>query len=219
LYLCIEFQFHHRGGPLRRSNVYVFMLIMFSLLAYPLLGYDKKNERTIHLAKVKTINGFACRGWITTTNEGRLISFDSAAPISIGTGIIPKGSRIVLFSNLKIQSVCLGKPTRIQGLPCLGYGPDSPAISFYPDGRLKACYLKTNTLIQGVTCHSGAFSKVVLFPSGKLRFCELAVPQNIQGQMIKARSRIGFDESGKLISVRKNNKFKSLFFDTLDKIL
>jgi hypothetical protein len=204
---------------LRREIIVMFLLVILVSVTTNAAAYDKRKERTVHLTKETNIDGYSCRGWITTTTQGKLLSFDNAAPIPIKNAIIPKGSRIVLFSNLKIQSVCLGEPTRIQGLPCIGYGPESPAMSFYPDGQLRVCYLQYDTNIQGILCHHGSFSRVVLGQDGKLLSCELSKTQVIHGQSIKARSTITLDEFGEITHIRKSNAFRSLFFDILDKIL
>jgi hypothetical protein len=180
---------------------------------------EKRKETTRHLSTVTLLDGYYCIGWITTTASGKLVSFDNAAPIPIKIGIIPKGSRIVLFSNGRIQSVCLGKPTRLNGIPCIGYGPESPAIAFYPEGGLRACYLSKDTRIQGIFCHHGSFSRVVFDMEGRLISCELARTQVIRGQLIKSRSVITFDENRKIVKIRTSNALRSFFFDTLDKIL
>jgi hypothetical protein len=204
---------------MRHNILIVIGLIVFVFIANNLTAYEKIEAKTIHLAKITRIDGYYCKGWITTAKDNRLISFDSAAPIDIKIGIIPSGSRIVLFSNLKVQSACLAKPTRIQGLPCLGYGPDSPPIVFYPNGRLKACHLQVDTWVQGIYCRHGSFSKVILNEDGKLFLCELAKTQVIQGQTIKSRSVVRFDAQGKITYIRKSNIIKSSVIDVLDKIM
>jgi hypothetical protein len=198
----------------------VLIVLVFSvLIATDVMAYDRKNERTIHLAKITKIDGYFCRGWITTTKTGRLIAFDNAAPIPLKNGVIPSYSRIVLYSNLNIQSAKLGKSTLIQGFYCIGHGPEGPAVSFYPDGNLKIFYINTDTWIQGILCHHGYFSKVMLYPNGNLRICELSKTQIIQGQKIKGRSVIYFDEKGKIIHIRNTYMIRSLIFDILDKII
>lgn len=203
-----------------RNFLCVSMIIVLHLsLCVRLQAYDKENKVTLHLSAVTKIDGYYCKGWITKTKSGHLISFDSAAPIQVKSGILPTGSRIVLFSNLKVQSVCLFKPTTIQGMSCIGYGPESPAMTFYPDGDLRTCYVTKNTWKQGILCHSGTFSRIILSPDGRLLSCELARTQMIDGKTVKARSIIYLDEKGKLTKVRNPNFFRSLFFDTLDKII
>lgn len=204
---------------MRRIILIVLMIIVITLTNYHLLAYDKSKEKVVHLAKVKQINGYYCKGWITTSLSGRLISFDSSAPIIMSNGIIPAGSRIILYSNLKIQTAYLAKPTRIQGLLCIGYGPDGPPIIFYPNGRLKVCHLKLDTWIQGILCRHGSFTKIILDHNGRLFYCELAKTQFIQGQTIKARSIIIFDDNGKISHISKSNKLRALFFNALDKFL
>ena len=195
------------------------LLLTMVMLGTHIQAYDKRSETTRHLSAVTKINGYYCKGWITTTTDGKLVSFDSAAPIRVRGGVIPTGSRIVLFSNLKVQSVCLFKPTIIQGMPCIGYGPESPAMTFYPNGTLRTFYVSHQTRIQGFLCHSGTFSRIILSPEGKLLSCELAEDKVVDGQQIKARSIIYLDDKGRLTKVRKSNRFRSLFFDTLDKII
>ncbi|HPT72777.1 MAG TPA: hypothetical protein PLE74_10905 [Candidatus Cloacimonadota bacterium] len=201
---------------MRALSMIVLLLMLF---CSSMFAYDKTTQKTIHLSGITKIDGYYCKGWITMTNQGRLISFDSAAPIKMNIGVIPTGSRIVLFSNMKIQSVCLFKPTLLQGLPCIGQGPESPVMTFYPDGSLRTCYLTTNTWIQGILCHHGTFSRIILSPTGKLISCELAKTQKIGNQVVKARSVITLDESGRLLHVRKSNPVRSMFFDMMDKIL
>ncbi len=204
---------------MRRTILIALACIVIAFITNHLAAYDKSKEKILHLDKITKIDGFYCIGWINTTIDGKLISFDSAAPIYLTRGIIPTGSRIVLHPNLNIQYVSLKKPTRIQGLLCVGYGPDSPAIQFFPDGNLKLCYLIEDTWINGILCHHGYFSRVLFSQNGKLLSCELAKDQKIDGKLIKARSLITLYENGKIKLIRKSNFFRSSVFDLLDLVL
>jgi hypothetical protein len=135
------------------------------------------------------IQGYPCsKGYAWFYDTGRLERCTVAGNTIFGGAQVPSGSIIVLDPEGQPKYALLSRDWPIAGSRCrggswLGAG-EGASTAFYPNGRLKSCWLAGDQQVQGVPCKdSGGFLAAVMghgndrtdfYDSGKLKSCALS---------------------------------------------
>jgi hypothetical protein len=156
-----------------------------------------------HRTKLKqdtVIQGYPCaKGYQWFYADGQLSECFISRDIDVGEAHIPKGSIIQLFPvqdvRRRLIGVMLNHDTVISGVRCSGgnwlLGPaEGAGTTLYPNGKLYACSLVEDQVVQGVPCrhddgpvgilyglwvkHQDYDLGIEFYPSGKLKSCGLA---------------------------------------------
>lgn len=137
-----------------------------------------------NLAQETQIQGYTCaKGNAWFYADGRLQQCAVPRDTDFGVAYIPAGSWINLLEDGRPDFVFLAHDTEIAGNRCSGgnwlLGPREGAMTgFYPNGKLKYCWLTGDQDVQGIPCaHSGMFtgdSSVKFYQSGRVHSCKLS---------------------------------------------
>src|SRR5437870_67050 len=97
----------------------------------------------------------------------------------------------------------LSRDTHIQGHLCRG-GADAWETGFYPNGRLRLCWLADDEELGGVACRratiwadvTGGSVGLWLWENGRLRQCEAAARFRVGGRAAKKGDTVRVDRRG-----------------------
>ena len=128
------------------------------------------------------IEGYPVISWIHFYENGKLKQFDLSENFSISNLEFPKGSTIFLNSEGIMVQAYLSKDLEIQGYKCPG-GNLKEAVGFYPSGKLRFFFPKTDVLIDGVPCKGGGLHGIWLYETYKK-----------DGRIFKEGDEIRFDD-------------------------
>jgi hypothetical protein len=163
-----------------------------------------------HLDQATEIQGYPCdKGYAWFFEEGGgLHSCRLSREASFGDARASAGSWLYLRSDGKPASAILRHDTRIDGHTCQGsaMGLEGISTAFYPNGRLKACWLAADEEIEGVPCARGGFFKDLggggstteFYENGSLRGCKLSRAATIRDQGFSSGARVVVDRSGRI---------------------
>ena len=134
---------------------------------------------------------------------------------------------VFLKGNYEISSISdkeivvfLTENLKVQGVYCRGDKKHGYQTVFYPDGKLKLCWLAKDQIIHGIPCKKTTFwgevfryfkgsARVEFYRNGKLKRCKLAKDFVIDGKTYKKGDILFFDKHGKLLKkleIVKQNK-------------
>ena len=136
------------------------------------------------------IHGYLCaKGYAMVYPSGHLASCSVSRETVFGEALIPAGSIIDLDWTGKPKGAMMAHNTVIAGVKCGGgnwlLGPsEGAATGFYPNGKLKICFLAGDQSVQGVPCMTAGFIGLFgdgarrdggakFYESGKLESCTL----------------------------------------------
>ncbi len=173
------------------SSLWIKLPITFALLisAMSLSAQSATRPALTHktLDQPTELQGYPCaRGDAWFFQDGRLNRCTVTREVAFGEARIPAGTYIALHPDGTPDLIQLPHNSPILGLNCMGgswLGPSEGAmVAFYPNGKLKQCFLVADQTVQGVPCAANAFSFPFATPnpgalfdeSGKLRACKLA---------------------------------------------
>jgi hypothetical protein len=137
------------------------------------------------------MQGYLCaKGYAMVYPSGHLASCSVSRETVFGEALIPAGSIIDLDWAGKPKGAMMAHNTVIAGVKCGGgnwlLGPsEGAATGFYPNGKLKICFLAGDQSVQGVPCMAAGFIGLFgdgarrdggakFYESGKLESCTLA---------------------------------------------
>lgn len=133
------------------------------------------------------IQGYSCaNGYVWFYSDGQLKHCTVASETLFGEIRIPAGTYITLLPDGKPATAQMIHDTSLLGITCQGgsfLGPsEGSTVAFYPSGKLKACFLADDQLVQNVPCSHGGFfttlfgidPRVDFYESGKLKSCRLS---------------------------------------------
>jgi hypothetical protein len=148
------------------------------------------------LHQITVIQGYSCdKGYTWFYSDGKLNECFVSQETQYGEALIPRGSSIDLKPDGRPSFAMLQHDSEVAGVKCSGgnwlLGPSEGAMtSFYPSGKLWACSLAGDQVVQGVPCRHGesilgvAYSLFVkhqnidfgieFYQSGKLKSCMLS---------------------------------------------
>lgn len=151
-----------------------------------------------YLKEPTTLQGYPCmKGKVRFHFNDSLLTFRSAAEISLDFGSIPAGSRIYLYNNGRPEHIFLSADTEIQG-----YGISSKQslqgshLSFYNSGELWKFNPLADLEIDGIWCSQD--HHIELYPDGRLMCCYLARELKTGDDHFLSGSHILIDEAGKM---------------------
>jgi len=84
-----------------------------------------------------------------TYKEGTVLILNKERkPSKISGNYLRDNNYIEFYENGNPKEVVIGSDTEIQGIPCTGWHK-KPLVTFYPEGRLRTCYLSRDFEIEG----------------------------------------------------------------------
>jgi hypothetical protein len=142
------------------------------------------------------IQGYPCaKGYTWFYADGKLDNCWVSQETQYGEALIPRGSLLYLKPDGRLYIVMLAHDSEVAGVKCSGgnwlLGPAEGAMtSFYSSGKLLACSLAEDQVVQGVPCRhdDGPFGilyghwvkhrdydlGIEFYESGKLKSCGLS---------------------------------------------
>lgn len=161
----------------------------------------RSTSRREPLREPRTIEGVPCERFASYSVDGQLVSCVLSTGHTIGPVALPANTFIALRPDRSVADVHLGENMRYDGHTCRGSGPDDWMTGFYPDGRLRYCFLAADETIDGVPCRKGTFwgeisggVMVQFHPDGKLKSCRLTADHTVAGTLVKKGQRIWLPE-------------------------
>jgi hypothetical protein len=147
----------------------------------------------IHQVKLQqdtVIQGYPCaRGYASYYSGGRLASCGVSKETAFGEATLPERSILSLLEDGRPEGAMMAHDTVIAGVKCGGgnwlLGPsEGAATGFYPNGKLKICFLAGDQAVQGVPCMTAGFIGMFgdgarrdggaqFYETGKLKSCTL----------------------------------------------
>ena len=138
--------------------------LILCLIAITTLRLPGQQSQTIRkpLSKPTDIQGYPCaKGYAWFCTDGHLDRCFVSREIPFGEATIPAGSEIALTPDGTPEMVQMNRDTEIRSYRCAGGGwlgvAEGPMTSFYPNGKLKECFLASDQPVQGVPCSHGGF--------------------------------------------------------------
>ena len=164
------------------------------------------------LQETTRIDGFPCAaGNVRFTRSGQLSGCELAEDAVIQDNLIPKNTSIVLNEELNEYFYYFPEDTEIQGyLTMSRLSWLEIPVRFYPDGRLRGFYSRSNVVVHGIPCrrlNSGFVLRlprlptdtgIALHENGNVRRCTLSRDAQIAGLNISAGSDIRISEDGEV---------------------
>jgi hypothetical protein len=182
------------------KTAFATLLLCRLFFGMPVGAQPQTTRKFLHEPTV--IQGYPCaKGIAWFFADGHLQKCTVTRDIRFGEVAIPAGSWITLTEDGKPYFVQMPHNAPVLNLMCEGGGwlgtGEASTVSFFPNGKLKTCFLARDQLVQGVPCsHGGLFSAfsnrnyvVLFYESGKLRQCLLAADYGDQhkGELFKQR--------------------------------
>ena len=142
--------------------------------------------------------------------DGKLRECAVSRQIRFGEITIPEKSWINLRHDGDSDFVFLAHDTSVSGYRCKGGGPLGPmegaSTALYPGGKLKVCWLATDTVVGGVPCaHAsmladafGGGSATEFHENGRLKSCKLSRDFRLAGYAFHSGEHVQLDEYGNL---------------------
>jgi hypothetical protein len=122
---------------------------------------------------------------------------------SFGTIVLPVRTEVTLRPDGTPSTLFLGEDATLDGHLCRGKYPRGWVSSFFPNGRLRSCYVAKLETIDGIPCRAGSFwgevtggVVVVFHDNGRLQACRLAGDVTITGRTFRDGARIELDAAG-----------------------
>jgi hypothetical protein len=163
------------------------------------------------LSAPSDVQGYPCAaGYAWLFFDGRLRECAVSRETKFGEIAVPTGSWINLTHNGDPDTVFLAHDTPINGYLCKGSGLPGPiegaSTALYPSGKLKTCWLASDTVVDGIGCaHAsmmedafGGGSGTYFHENGRLQACKLSRGAVIDGHAFNQGDHIRLDASGKL---------------------
>lgn len=139
------------------------------------------------LGRDTVIDGIPCQRTGNASAEfhanGRLLECPLQRDTVMWGQPLPAGTWIRLHDDGSAHGAWLSRDTRLSGIACRGDGYRKWAVRFHRNGVLSLCFLRHDTVIEGVPCLSGTFlnelrgrgrTGVVLSTEGRLAQCMAA---------------------------------------------
>jgi hypothetical protein len=124
--------------------------------------------------------------------NGKVSDCHVSREIRFGDLTIQASSEISLTENDAPKSVFLAKDAREGNIVCRG-GERAWSTALYTTGRLKTCWLASDTVIDGIPCVRASFAADVFGggaetdfdESGRLKACKLARDTTVEGRLMR----------------------------------
>jgi hypothetical protein len=178
----------------------VALVVLFVLVAARTSAAQTAQSRPVthrtRLQQDTEIQGYPCaKGYAWLYADGKLESCAVSKEFVFGEAKVPVGSILALERTGAPKYAMMQRDSVVAGVKCSGgnwlLGPSEGAMTgFYPSGKLQACYLVGDQVVQGVPCRHGesilgvAYSLFVkhqnidfgieFYQSGKLKSCMLS---------------------------------------------
>lgn len=140
--------------------------------------------------------------------NGRLAGCGLSRPFAVGAHQFPRDTWLDFNAAGTLWGAWLSTTTRLDQITCLGRGYKAWSVRFHSNGRLAGCYLADDTVIQGVPCMSGSFTREVrghgktalqLDEGGRVRRCQAARDTTVGGRAIRKWDVVVWDSGGRLV--------------------
>ena len=172
---------------MRKTSAFtVIFTILCSLPFTGWAGVTPQSHRT-KLQQPAEIQGYPCaKGYAWFFTGGNLQRCTVSQEVVFAEARVPAESIIVLQPDGKPNYVFLGHDAEVAGYKCRGGGllgpAEGPVTAFFPNGKLKVCWLASDQTVQGVPCRHASFvadtfsgdAGVYFHESGKLKSCKLS---------------------------------------------
>lgn len=136
------------------------------------------------LTRDSVIDGIPCaptgRASVEFHANGRLLECPLARDTVMWGQALPAGTWVRLLADGRPDGGWLSRDAVLSGIRCRGDGYKAWAVRFHPSGVLSLCFLRTDTVVDGVPCLRGTFlnelrgrgrTGVVMDDRGRLRQC------------------------------------------------
>ncbi len=164
--------------------------------------FENGNIKKCRLADEVTLNGYHCVSWMRFFENGQIRQFETAIDIKRDSILIPAKS-ILFFheqNHNEISMIYLSQNTIIQGVNCKG--GEKITTSFYPNMKLRNCFLVDDQVIQGFPCKSSLMHYVSFYDSGKLKSLTLSRDFSSGKMNYRRGTYIELNEDGSIKSVK-----------------
>jgi hypothetical protein len=171
-------------------------------------GQPHEKWKYYQLEKAETIDSFLCDpgGLVSFHENGRLYRFALAESRSVTGQPLPRGTLIAMSPEGTLDWCFLPRDSEIQGHLCKGRS-DNWATSFYPNGKLKTCWLAHDQVIQRIPCGEATFLSEIsggktgtqFYDNGQLAGCRLAGEITIQSVTFKKGEHLQLNREGKVV--------------------
>jgi hypothetical protein len=182
--------------------------------------YKSGALRQCDLAGPTRIQGYQCQNTVWFYENGNLQEFQLAESSLVCDVGLPAETWVSLREDGTLDYIFLPHTAIIQGCPCAGswLGREGCMTSFYPNSRLRNCFLAWPATIRNVPCQSGAFSPVLLYDNGGLKSGWLSQDYAANDTVYSARTRLTFNEEGEIIAAYRRSWLRQVWTDFLDLI-
>jgi len=189
------------GGEVFVRQIFVLWACGFCLASCAFSDSQGTRTERRRLDKTTEIQGYTCKpGYAWFYDGGALSSCQLEREVAFGEATVPAGSWITISPTGQPDFAFLRDDTRIGAVTCMGsnMGREGVSTSFYPGGRLRACFLAGDQEIQGVPCvHDGFISEVFhgnsvveFYENGDLHSCRLSRAATVRGQAFDKGERV-----------------------------
>ncbi|MBN2747768.1 MAG: hypothetical protein JXR34_13660 [Bacteroidales bacterium] len=164
--------------------------------------FENGNIKKCRLADEAKLNGFHCVSWIHFFENGQIRQFQTAIDISLDSVSIPAKS-ILFFDkqdHSEVRMIYLSQHTIIQGVNCKG--GEKITTSFYPNMKLRNCFLVDDQEIQGFPCKSSLMHYVSFYENGKIKSLTLSRDLSIGEMNYSKGSYMELAEDGSVKNVK-----------------
>lgn len=136
--------------------------------------YENGSLKKCKLSNAVVLNGYECISWLHLFKEGTIKQVETAKDIKRSTFVIPTGSIIFLDEKdpTYLRTIWFSRDVKIGAVSCKGR--NKIAVSFYPNGKIKACFLSEDQIIQGFPCKSSLLKPIKFHPNGKINSLTLS---------------------------------------------
>lgn len=141
------------------------------------------------------VDSMPCKRWVHRYDTGVLRGAQLAETARVAGHDLPGGSFLWFDEDGRLESAWLSEDTVIDGHACKG-GAGKVATGFYPNGAVRAYFLRTDREVDGYLCDASAFHPVRLHPDGTLASCRLAAPATIDGVRFERGVVLTIDPEG-----------------------
>ncbi|MFT3740810.1 MAG: hypothetical protein QM786_18830 [Breznakibacter sp.] len=163
--------------------------------------FDNGNLKKCRLSDTAIIEGAKCVSWLHFFESGSVKQFQTANDIKQAAYVVPAGS-IVFPEEHDIscfKGIRFSKDVNIDHIICKG--GNEVEVDFYPNGRIKSCFLSANQTIQGFPCKSSLLKPIKFYPDGKIMVLTLSTDYEIQNNVYKNGETIQLGTDGTITKI------------------
>ena len=191
---------------------------LISHVGVPLDAIRPGSERTVldslgvrngmYLERPVELHDVFWDGWIWMDDNGNVLQGRLAQKLPVGEIVLPIGTTVFLYEDCSVKKAWLPRDMSIDGIPVKG--GFKIETGFWPNGRLRFCFLDDDQHINGFPCHASTLSIVRFDSTGNLLQCTLEGDYLYDQSLFRAGTELWLSSEGDVLKYHRPGWFSRM---------